>query len=755
MVQQKKAEYLSPHTKKLAKAAIAAAIVETIRQFNPPGRFLKEEPDGTWYEIGDYRAIKKVGQALREDTSPTTTTTSATTNVKTQQAGVVTASTLMDQERCSGSGQNNSDVDETISPSQEQQHRKLPEDTDMFQGENDEMVISQFKDKAVSAPVGIIDNTSYGVQENGAAQLLQCYLSPTDMTSSSCSSPKDVILTNADLAAAPTVPTTTTVTSITSTASTETATNLAPPNERRVPAATTLFVPTLGTGSCDGGGHSLERITSSTGTTSPTTESSQGNGLKRSVAVSGRGAKIITTTSRNNQGATTQIHDFSMGSHRNGEMGYGNNHQQLLHHHSTIDMYQQQQPQAEEQLNPFHSWSNFSDGVNAPMISGVSATTAAIVYGQNTRNYRQVQPGHNGVPQSYQCDVSVSSSIRDEVPNRVTTRTAPSSSPHNYCPDQAFGRTFHPACPTKARIELGDGAQHNSRRFPSAPPQLLQQQQRQSERQPTQEQRKSQQQQQHYCSQDDSILDVESTISGPKEFSLLSDLTNNSADFMPIGTNTIAPAVNAQQRSSNQLRQLRELWLQHHQLEQPSQPPLTTDMLTSTVDTATFFGNETLPTSSIGDDLNRSELDASISDLPRGNDSHDRMDSIDGSSFMDPTNDDYTPLPMGNVRRSSALHQHRRSLSGQSSLFSNSSMARASMAYHYHNYQHSVSWPQSHQQQQQIVATGCSMEDVTVTNMSLASNSESLPSMPGSIMSDLSETLMALDLAEPTTYFLR
>jgi len=35
---------------------------------NPPGRFLKEDAsDGFWYDIGDAKAIKKTGQALRED----------------------------------------------------------------------------------------------------------------------------------------------------------------------------------------------------------------------------------------------------------------------------------------------------------------------------------------------------------------------------------------------------------------------------------------------------------------------------------------------------------------------------------------------------------------------------------------------------------------------------------------------------------------------------------------------------------------
>ncbi|KAL9184950.1 hypothetical protein ACHAXT_002727 [Thalassiosira profunda] len=62
-----KREYLDPRTKKAAKARIAARIVQQIRALDPPGRFLKEDPHtGLWVEIGDERAWKKAGQALRE-----------------------------------------------------------------------------------------------------------------------------------------------------------------------------------------------------------------------------------------------------------------------------------------------------------------------------------------------------------------------------------------------------------------------------------------------------------------------------------------------------------------------------------------------------------------------------------------------------------------------------------------------------------------------------------------------------------------
>jgi len=68
IIHSKKKEYLAPTTKKLEKAHIAAGIVNDIRTMNPPGRFLKEEKGtGMWYDIGDAKAIKKTGQALRED----------------------------------------------------------------------------------------------------------------------------------------------------------------------------------------------------------------------------------------------------------------------------------------------------------------------------------------------------------------------------------------------------------------------------------------------------------------------------------------------------------------------------------------------------------------------------------------------------------------------------------------------------------------------------------------------------------------
>ena len=68
LVAKVKLQYLSRQTKKPDKAVIAANIVDQVRRLDPPGRFLKECPDtGLWYEVGDERARRKAGQALRED----------------------------------------------------------------------------------------------------------------------------------------------------------------------------------------------------------------------------------------------------------------------------------------------------------------------------------------------------------------------------------------------------------------------------------------------------------------------------------------------------------------------------------------------------------------------------------------------------------------------------------------------------------------------------------------------------------------
>ncbi len=73
LVNQHKMTYLSKQTKKLDKVKIANEIVQTIRNMDPPGRFLKQEKGNAdeWIEIGDDRARKKAGQAMREKAAET------------------------------------------------------------------------------------------------------------------------------------------------------------------------------------------------------------------------------------------------------------------------------------------------------------------------------------------------------------------------------------------------------------------------------------------------------------------------------------------------------------------------------------------------------------------------------------------------------------------------------------------------------------------------------------------------------------
>mmetsp|Transcript_10819 Transcript_10819/g.16105 ORF Transcript_10819/g.16105 Transcript_10819/m.16105 type:complete len:381 (+) Transcript_10819:300-1442(+) len=65
IIATRKADYLSPATRKLQKAVIAQEVVDVIR--NKGGRFLKEKSNGVWEEVTDEKAKKKCGQALRED----------------------------------------------------------------------------------------------------------------------------------------------------------------------------------------------------------------------------------------------------------------------------------------------------------------------------------------------------------------------------------------------------------------------------------------------------------------------------------------------------------------------------------------------------------------------------------------------------------------------------------------------------------------------------------------------------------------
>jgi len=72
LVSTYKHSYLDKNTKKLDKVKIADHIVVTIRNNMPSGRFLKEDTETKWWkEIGDEKARKKAGQAMREKATET------------------------------------------------------------------------------------------------------------------------------------------------------------------------------------------------------------------------------------------------------------------------------------------------------------------------------------------------------------------------------------------------------------------------------------------------------------------------------------------------------------------------------------------------------------------------------------------------------------------------------------------------------------------------------------------------------------
>ena len=88
LVNQHKYQYLAKETAKLDKAKIADRIVRQIRGLNPPGRFLKEVPKTSHYiEIGDERARKKAGQAMREK-APATRKVNEEIKQQNQQNGL-------------------------------------------------------------------------------------------------------------------------------------------------------------------------------------------------------------------------------------------------------------------------------------------------------------------------------------------------------------------------------------------------------------------------------------------------------------------------------------------------------------------------------------------------------------------------------------------------------------------------------------------------------------------------------------------
>ena len=53
IVSKRKKEYNAKTTKRNEKAHMAAEIVRQIRSMDPPGRFLREDANGLWFDVGD------------------------------------------------------------------------------------------------------------------------------------------------------------------------------------------------------------------------------------------------------------------------------------------------------------------------------------------------------------------------------------------------------------------------------------------------------------------------------------------------------------------------------------------------------------------------------------------------------------------------------------------------------------------------------------------------------------------------------
>lgn len=71
IIEKNKRAYLSARFKR-EKRAITQSIVDVVRNLNPPGRFLINDPRaGVWKDIGDEKAREKTGQALRENAQET------------------------------------------------------------------------------------------------------------------------------------------------------------------------------------------------------------------------------------------------------------------------------------------------------------------------------------------------------------------------------------------------------------------------------------------------------------------------------------------------------------------------------------------------------------------------------------------------------------------------------------------------------------------------------------------------------------
>lgn len=82
VVKDHKHDYLATITN-IQKYLIVMDILQVIRHLNPPGRFVTQDiGTGLWHDVGDEKARRKIGQALRENASSIRDTKKNDTNDK-------------------------------------------------------------------------------------------------------------------------------------------------------------------------------------------------------------------------------------------------------------------------------------------------------------------------------------------------------------------------------------------------------------------------------------------------------------------------------------------------------------------------------------------------------------------------------------------------------------------------------------------------------------------------------------------------
>jgi hypothetical protein len=55
-------EVYSKAATRMEKSLIVSSIIDAVRNATPSGGFVREEGDGSWYEVGDHIAREKIGQ---------------------------------------------------------------------------------------------------------------------------------------------------------------------------------------------------------------------------------------------------------------------------------------------------------------------------------------------------------------------------------------------------------------------------------------------------------------------------------------------------------------------------------------------------------------------------------------------------------------------------------------------------------------------------------------------------------------------